>query len=198
MRLVKGEAPASAPLTINLDLEGKPVKGNRSLTVYIYQAGTATLSHQDTPTTNLQDNLSLDLSTFTEDRYANYDIKIKVSGYLIQQVTNHNLIDTITFPQLEVGDLNNDHIINSLDWAQMQTNWYTANQQADLEIQLLKQQGEADEFLIKMAEEHNIVIDQRLDRGQQLSPRPRAGQSGATDLGRQRQDHPRQPRHRRA
>jgi hypothetical protein len=35
-------------------------------------------------------------------------------------------------PPLEVGDINNDNIINSLDWARMQNDWYTSAVVSDL------------------------------------------------------------------
>jgi fibronectin type 3 domain-containing protein len=55
------------------------------------------------------------------------NIRIKVNGYLSQLLTS---VDTtvnsgsaLTVPELSAGDLNNDNVINSLDYSLMNSNW---------------------------------------------------------------------------
>ena len=121
--------------SINLDLEAKPVKGNRGAKVYIYGPKPATaLVWSDTNlSTDSNDDLELDLSGFTGDRNQNYDIKIEMSNYLHKKVLNHNLVDNITTAQtLKIGNLNDsDQEINSSDWGVMLSKWGTADPDAD-------------------------------------------------------------------
>jgi len=68
--------------SIDLDLEAKPIKGNRSVEkVSIFNPGGTTAIYTKTAiTTDNNNDLELDLSDFTGDRNQNYDIKIEMSN----------------------------------------------------------------------------------------------------------------------
>jgi hypothetical protein len=39
---------------------------------------------------------------------------------------------TLTFPQLKVGDINQDNLVNSIDFSTLNTNWFSAHALSDL------------------------------------------------------------------
>ena len=52
--------------------------------------------------------------------------------YLLVEGTASPSVPPSPTPQPIVGDLNQDNIVNSLDWSIMQGQWYTNNTQSDL------------------------------------------------------------------
>ena len=64
-----------------------------------------------------------------------YVVRAVTSGYLTrrQPVAVITSGSTIAFPAaLLAGDLNNDSIINSLDWSLMNTSWFSADPVSDI------------------------------------------------------------------
>jgi len=118
---------------IGLDLEGKPIKGNRPLKVYIYDPNETIPIYLTDCYTNPDDDLEIDLSGFTYNRSNNYDILIEIPNYLHHKILNHNLIDNITTSQtIRIGNLNDiDQIIDPLDWAVILSKWGTNDVNAD-------------------------------------------------------------------
>jgi hypothetical protein len=55
------------------------------------------------------------------------NIRVKANGYLSQLLTSVdttvNSASALTVPQLTAGDLNNDNVVNSLDYSLMNSNW---------------------------------------------------------------------------
>lgn len=68
-----------------------------------------------------------------------YHIRYDTAGYLSRLQTNVAITNglTITTPQLFSGDLNDDNLINSIDWSVMNTNWFTADPVADINLDTL-------------------------------------------------------------
>ena len=68
-----------------------------------------------------------------------YHIRYDTAGYLSRLQTNAAMTNgiTVTAPQLLSGDLNDDNLINSIDWSVMNTNWFTADPVADINLDTL-------------------------------------------------------------
>ena len=126
--------PVTDPLFIDLDLEAKPIQGNRPITVSICNPGEPISSsiYSITFTTDNNDDLSLDLSGFTGNRDNPYDIFLEMPNYLRKKIQAPNLIDSIAEKTLKIGNLDNsDQVINSSDWSVMLSKWGSADPNAD-------------------------------------------------------------------
>lgn len=80
-------------------------------------------------TTNVSGNatISFDIALTT------VFLKIKATPFLTRLISvdlNSNI--TYAFPQLLIGDINQDNIINSIDYSILNTNWFTSAATADL------------------------------------------------------------------
>ena len=61
-----------------------------------------------------------------------YRFKVIVPGYLPQKVTlDLSTGSVLNVPMLLAGDLNNDGIINSLDWSRMERKWHKSDNSSD-------------------------------------------------------------------
>jgi hypothetical protein len=72
--------------------------------------------------------------TLTNLAVGNYDFRIKVPEYLSKKISNIALTNSVqlNFSSLLAGDLNNDNIVNSLDFAILSGKWLTADPTADI------------------------------------------------------------------
>lgn len=63
-----------------------------------------------------------------------YDVKVSAQNYLVRKINNVNLTEdsAVFFPTLSAGDLNNDGVVNSLDWSGMDADWGKSSSSADL------------------------------------------------------------------
>ena len=63
-----------------------------------------------------------------------YDIVLKVPYYLTRKLTNVQWPPTIIldFGQTLAGDLDDNDVINEIDWSRMNSNWRTADPVADI------------------------------------------------------------------
>jgi hypothetical protein len=60
-------------------------------------------------------------------------LQVKAAPFLTREIAQDlNLSSTYSFPQLLTGDINQDNIINSIDYSILNTNWFTTNASADL------------------------------------------------------------------
>ena len=132
--------PPSDRMLINLDLQGRAIKGDRDITFKAYHTGQTTPIYEKSLLTDDNDDINIDLSDFSSqtglsnsDRYNNYDIKIHTPHYLDKKISNHNLVDNITSPvQMKLGDINNDNVINMSDFTAMIINWFSPYSGSDL------------------------------------------------------------------
>ena len=132
--------PPSYRMLVNLDLQGRAIKGDREIVFKAYHTGQTSSIYEKSLLTDDNDDINIDLSDFTSqtglpnsDRYNNYDIKIHTPHYLDKKILNHNLVDNITSPvPMKLGDINNDNIINISDFDIMLANWFTSNTSSDL------------------------------------------------------------------
>jgi hypothetical protein len=93
------------------------------------QVEIVTFTTQADPTSGtftLPANVSVDPGT--------YDLLVHSPGYLRKKVFDVEFASniTITLPELLSGDLNDDNIINSLDWSRMNSNWFTSDRVSDI------------------------------------------------------------------
>ena len=108
------ESRSSRVATGTLDVLSSPSK--TAITSYPFttnSAGNATITFNNNPTTVF--------------------LKIIVSPFLTRLLNldlNNNV--TYNFPQLLVGDINQDNFINSVDYSVVNTNWFTSNTSGDL------------------------------------------------------------------
>jgi len=73
-------------------------------------------------------------STVTNLREDRYNVYVKSAGYLKAKTADTRIASgaTVPLPVLKAGDLNDDGIINSLDWSLMNSNWFTNNITSDV------------------------------------------------------------------
>lgn len=113
--------PVNVNLTINL--QGRTDKTSTSDNLKAYNAGGSTkvLDRNDISTN------SNGAGTFTINTLlpGNYDFSLKPFYYLSQKLANVNLTDNVSlnFNNLKGGDLDNNNLVNSLDFARLSARW---------------------------------------------------------------------------
>jgi len=112
-------------------LEGTTNISSRNFTITILQG--ATQKAQFTSQTNVSGQISLP-SSITDLQPGTYDILAGTQNYLKVKKIGANIASnsTIALATLKAGDINNDGIINSLDWSSMNNKWFTNDPSSDL------------------------------------------------------------------
>lgn len=103
------------------------------ITIRIYPAGTSNLAATITANAGATGQGTVTSpEALVDGQY--YDIVLKVQYYLTKKLTNIQWPPTVTlnFGQTLAADLNNDDIINSIDWSNMNTNWRGTGVAADI------------------------------------------------------------------
>lgn len=124
--------PPDVTATIKLQLQGRTNHSSTATDLKIFQTGTATKVFEKADiTTDASGNATITISGVSS---GNYDYKIKVNGYLIKAITNTALNSPLTldFGVLKAGDLNNDNIVNSLDFSLLIAKWGLSDILADI------------------------------------------------------------------
>ncbi|TSC81498.1 MAG: hypothetical protein G01um101420_970 [Parcubacteria group bacterium Gr01-1014_20] len=124
-----GAPPAINNLRLGASLEKDQRVDQKTFTVKILNpvTGMVLLERSLQPQAGLITLLSLNLEP------GSYGVRISAPSHLARQLTQiltENLL--ITFPPLLAGDLNQDDIINSLDWSIMNPKWNTSDVISDL------------------------------------------------------------------
>ena len=111
-------------------LEGLSSISGKNFTFTLKDSATLTQRSQFSSVASVQDDVTVS-NTVREDTY---DILTDTQYYLKAKKTNTSVSSntTISLPTLKAGDLNDDGIINSLDWSVMNTNWFTSVYPADI------------------------------------------------------------------
>ncbi len=126
-------APSDVPATVKIQLQGRSNKADTTNTnIEVRNIGQTLPLFQ-------KNNLSTDIAgtgTFTISGVpsGNYDFRIKVGYYLTKTLTNLPLIGPLTldFGTLRGGDLNNDNIVNGLDFTYLVNKWTQNDPIADI------------------------------------------------------------------
>ena len=125
--------PPDVTTTINLQLQGRTDDSTPATTsLKIYNTGTSTLVWQ-------KNDIAISSAgtatvTISGVPAGNYDYKIKVTNFLIKAITNTALVSplTLNFAELKGGDLNNDNLVNSLDFSALSGKWGQSDATADI------------------------------------------------------------------
>lgn len=128
------ETPLSLNATINVQLQGRTTFQTTGTAIYFFTVGTTTVVYSKTDIATDNQGVASISTTLTS---GNYDIKIKVNGYLTKTLANTAVADstTLNFGQLKSGDLNNDGIVDGSDWAVMSGKWRsTSGGSSDLNL----------------------------------------------------------------
>lgn len=113
-------------------LEAMQIPSGKSFTIALYNFGTATIAAQFTGIADVAGRVAL--PTTASVPAGLYDIMVSSQGYLRKKLFEYNVSSNtiITLPILSVGDVNNDNIINSLDWSVMSGRWFSNDAAADI------------------------------------------------------------------
>jgi len=114
-------------------LEGVVNINARGFTFNIYNAMSVGNQALFTASGNASNQVILpsNVTNLREDRY---NIYVESAGYLKAKTADTRIASgaTVSLPVLKAGDLNDDGIINSLDWSSMNTNWFTGDAISDI------------------------------------------------------------------
>ncbi|MBI2624379.1 fibronectin type III domain-containing protein [Candidatus Parcubacteria bacterium] len=111
------------------DLEGRTDFTGITFTIKIYTPGNSTPLATFSGTGG---NISLPPAVALNP--GSFDLTIEAPYYLRKRLSNTSLSSglSLNFPKLPAGDLNQDGVINSLDWSVMSPNWFTNSQTSDI------------------------------------------------------------------
>ncbi len=114
-------------------LEGVTNINAISFTFNIYNVILVSNQAQFTASGNASNQVILP-STITNLREDKYNVYVKSTGYLKAKTADTRITSSAIVPLsvLKAGDLNDDGIINSLDWSSMNSNWFTGNATSDI------------------------------------------------------------------
>jgi hypothetical protein len=112
--------------TISFSLEGRTNK-SVSGTVDVLSGSVLVKSYPFTSDSSGNSNITFDIPTAT------YTLRIKASPYLSKTISVDLSNNTsYSFPQLLIGDINQDGIVNSIDYSTLNAKWFTADTLTDL------------------------------------------------------------------
>lgn len=113
-------------------LEATSNFSRKNFTITIKEPATGVQKAQFTATADVSGGISL--PTTVTLSAGNYDIYNKTDGYLRVKKAGTALASntTVTLPAFKAGDLNNDGIVNSLDWSSMNSKWFTNDTVTDI------------------------------------------------------------------
>jgi hypothetical protein len=118
--------PSTYPRTISFSLEGRTNK-SVSGTVDVLSGSSLVKSYPFTSDSSGISNITFDVATGA------YTLRIKVAPFLTRTLTVDLSNNTsYSFPQLLIGDINQDGIVNSIDYSTLNAKWFTADTLTDL------------------------------------------------------------------
>lgn len=124
--------PADVATTVTLNLQGRTNHASSGTNFKVLNPGTTTVVFEKTDvSTNTTGNATF---TITGVPAGNYDYKVKVNNFLSKTIANTALNSplTLAFGSLKGGDLNNDNIVNSLDFSLLTSKWGISDPAADI------------------------------------------------------------------
>ena len=121
----KYTAPSTISKNLTIDLEGRT---DRTISGTLEVLNSSKNLIKSYPfTTNSSGTVSLNLDQTSGSLF----FKLKASPYL-SRLLSGDINTTLAFPQLKTGDINQDNIVNSIDFSTLNTNWFTTHQTSDL------------------------------------------------------------------
>lgn len=119
-------------INISFKLQGRTDNSSSGTVLTIYNAGTSTVAYSKSDiTSGATGNASFTVNGLAA---GSYDFKIKTTRNISSKITNTVLTNPISlnFGILKAGDLNNDDIVNSLDFSLLNSKWLQADLIADI------------------------------------------------------------------
>lgn len=115
-------------LNFTPSLEGVSASG-KTFTITIYQGTTQVAQFSVQPVSG-----QILLPTGTNLASGTYNLTTDAQYYLRARQNNISLASnsTVTLSILKAGDINNDSIVNSLDWSAMNSNWWSSSYPSDI------------------------------------------------------------------
>lgn len=130
------EQQGAAKILLNIQPEGETSDFARTITFYVYSAGTTNLIISGSSPCSSTGELAINVDTLSAGLY---DLKMRVPYCLSLTVSNINFSGTDidlreTLPlRSKAGNLQDaDDIVNVQDWAIMSANWGTSHESADI------------------------------------------------------------------
>lgn len=133
--------PSQTTVNLNLSLQGRQYPdgslnydtANTSLKAFNPGTTTNPVLDKSDVTTDSDGNSTFNITSLSD---GNYDFKIKVQNYLTKALTNKLYTSplNLSFGELRAGDLNNDDIINTIDYAGLNANWGQPSSNADINL----------------------------------------------------------------
>jgi len=130
---------ATATVNLSIALQGRQLPdgstnyttSQTSLTAYATGTTTNPVFSKTDITTNATGKSTF---TITSLPSGNYDFKIKVNAYLTRTLANQPFTNplNLNYTDLRAGDLNNDNIVNTIDYAQLNAKWGQSDPTADI------------------------------------------------------------------
>jgi hypothetical protein len=118
--------PTTTPRTISVVLEGR-LTNNLTGTVDTLSGSSLVKSYPITTDSTGNATINFDVALGT------YTLRIKATPFLTRTLTvDLNSASTYSFPQLLTGDINQDGIVNSIDYSTLNAKWFTNDTTADL------------------------------------------------------------------
>jgi len=131
--------PATSTVNLNITLQGRILPSGStnyttSLTSLIAYATGTTTNPTLTKTDVSTDMTGKSTFTITSLPSGNYDFKLKAKTFLTKTLTNIPSANpqNLTYTDLRGGDLNNDDIINTIDYASLNAKWGQSDPIADI------------------------------------------------------------------
>lgn len=126
-------SPSSGTITLKIALQGRTNQNASGITLNVYSAGTSNLAFQNTNlSTDPNGNVSVDATGLLIG--TKYDFLFKVPIFLSQKLSGAMFTSPLSldFGIAKSGDLNNDNIVNSLDFSSLNGNWLKNAPSADI------------------------------------------------------------------
>ena len=117
--------PSTISKNVTIDLEGRTDKTINGTLEVLNSSKSLIKSYPFTTSSSGTASFNLDQTS------GSLFFKIKASPYL-SRLLSGDINTTLTFPQLKTGDINQDNIVNSIDFSTLNTNWFTTHQTSDL------------------------------------------------------------------
>jgi hypothetical protein len=105
---------------------------SKTFTITIIDPTAATTVRSFTASPDASGNIAMSSANAFDE--GTYDVRVVTTGYLSQLLEDQSIIpgSSLSVPALLSGDLNNDGIINSVDWSSMNAVWFTADSVSDI------------------------------------------------------------------
>jgi hypothetical protein len=116
---------ATVQKTLTLDMEGRT---NRSLTGTLEVLNSSKALVRAYPFTTPSSGV---VSLTLDNTQGSLFFKLKGVPFLTRLLSG-DINSTLTFAQLRIGDINQDNIVNSIDFSTLNTNWFTSSSSSDL------------------------------------------------------------------